>query len=121
MSEPVPTLNPADSDMTREAGADTSGNPVYAEAKAAAAAPRGGANLYGCCSIEKFCDAGSLAYTHEDAQGFYDYVKQFNAPNFWYKDAGVAVWLYYEPYDHWQDTYGADAVRSFYHSGHGGM
>jgi hypothetical protein len=77
--------------------------------------------MYGVCSIETFCDQGALSLTHDDAQGFYDYVKKFTAPNFWYKDSGVKPWIYYEQYDNWQDTYGADAVRVFYHSGHGGM
>ena len=82
---------------------------------------RGGANQYGFASIETFCDQSPLSLTHDDAQGFYDYVKRFAAPNFWYRDSGVAPWLYYEDYDNWQDTYGADAVKVFYHSGHGGM
>jgi len=84
---------------------------------------RGGANLYGACSIEVGCGCsfGTLRYTHEDAQGWLDYVKQFTPINFWYKDCGVKPWIYLEPYDNWQDTYGVDAVRAFYHSGHGGM
>ncbi|NBO66601.1 MAG: hypothetical protein EBU88_17450, partial [Acidobacteria bacterium] len=77
--------------------------------------------MYGFCSIETFCDQGSLSLTHDDVDGFYKYVSKFTAPNFWYKDAGVKPWIYYEQYDNWQDTYGADAVRVFYHSGHGGM
>ena len=85
-----------------------------------AGAARGGANAYGAFSVETFANAGGLTYTHEDAQGFYDYVKQFAAPNFWYRDGGVAVWAYYETYDDWQDTYGMDAVNVVYHSGHGG-
>jgi hypothetical protein len=86
-----------------------------------AAVPRGGANMYGACSIQKFCNQGSLSQTHSDAGGFLAYIRQFNAPNFWYQDAGVKIWLYEDPYDNWQDTYGTDAVRVFYHSGHGGM
>jgi len=84
---------------------------------------RGGANLYGGCSIEVGCGCsfGTLRYTHEDAQGWLDYVKKFTPLNFWYQDCGVQPWLYYEPYDDWQDTYGVDAVMAFYHSGHGGM
>lgn len=82
---------------------------------------RGGANLYGSFSIENFCSAGPLSLTHEDADGFLDYPSQFNAPNFRYRDAGVKIWAYYETYDNWQDTYGMDAVRAVYHSGHGGM
>jgi hypothetical protein len=84
---------------------------------------RGGANLYGGCSIEVGCGCsfGTLRYTHEDAGGWLDYVKKFTPLNFWYQDCGVQPWLYYEPYDDWQDTYGVDAVMAFYHSGHGGM
>ena len=29
--------------------------------------------------------------------------------------------MYEETYDNWLDTYGIDAVRAFYHSGHGNM
>jgi len=88
-----------------------------------AASVRGGANLYGGCSIEVGCGCsfGTLTYTHEDAQGWLNYVNQFTPINFWYKDCGVKPWIYYEPYDDWQDTYGVDAVMAFYHSGHGGM
>lgn len=84
-------------------------------------AVRGGANLYGAFSIERFCDQGGLSLTHEDAGGFLAYVRQFNQPNFWYQDANVRIWAYYETYDNWQDTYGMDAVKVAYHSGHGGM
>jgi hypothetical protein len=80
-----------------------------------------GANLYGAFSIENFCDAGPLSLTHEDAGGFLEYVRQFNEPNFWYQDGGVRVWAYYEDFDNWDDTYGMDAVKVAYHSGHGGM
>jgi len=84
---------------------------------------RGGTNFYGGCSIEVGCGCsfGTLSYTHEDAQGWLNYVNQFTPINFWYKDCNVKPWIYYEPYDDWQDTYGVDAVMAFYHSGHGGM
>jgi Family of unknown function (DUF6345) len=82
---------------------------------------RGGANMYGAFSMETFCDVGGLSYTHDDAQGWLDYVDNFTPLNFWYKDSGVRVWAYYEDYDNWQDTYGMDAVCAVYHSGHGGM
>ena len=88
---------------------------------AATPAARAGANMYGAFSIESFCDQGSLSSTHEDAAGFLAYPEQFTPRNFWYKDAGVKVWAYYEDFDNWQDTYGIDAVRVAYHSGHGGM
>ena len=48
-------------------------------------AARGGANAYSAFWPD-LRNAGGLTYTHEDAQGFYDYVKQFAAPNFWYRD-----------------------------------
>src|SRR4051812_5472265 len=86
-----------------------------------ARATRGGANIYGACSLETFADVGGLSFTHEDAGGFLDYVRQFTAPNFWFQDGSVSIWEYTEPYDDWQDTYGMDAVKVFYHSGHGGM
>ncbi len=99
------------------------GNPLQP-----AEAPRGKAraavvstDYYGAFSVEKFAAASNLTYTHEDAGGWLDYVQQFQAANFWYKDAGVAPWAYYEQYDNWQDTYGMDAVMAVYHSGHGAM
>ncbi|MBL8895777.1 MAG: hypothetical protein JNJ53_14335 [Rhizobiales bacterium] len=98
--------------------ASASDNPA---AEVAVTAVRGGANMYGAFSIETFCDVGGLSLTHDDADGFLAYVRQFTAPNFWYQDAGVRVWAYYEQYDNWQDTYGMDAVCVAYHSGHGGM
>lgn len=81
----------------------------------------GSADMYGACSIEQFSSAGPLSLTHEDAQGWLDYVTQFTPGNFWYTDGNVKVWLYEELYDNWQDTYGADAVVAFFHSGHGAM
>lgn len=78
-------------------------------------------DYYGAFSVEKFAAASDLYDTHEDAGGWLNYVQQFQAANFWYKDAGVAPWAYYEQYDNWQDTYGMDAVMAVYHSGHGSM
>jgi hypothetical protein len=92
-------------------------NPFIGSAKT----PRAGSKLFGAFSIENFCSAGALSQTHEDAAGFLDYVRQFDPPNFWYQDSGVKIWAYYEDYDNWQDTYGMDAVRTAWHSGHGGM
>lgn len=98
------------------------GNPLepvaFAEKSVAAAVST---DYYGAFSVEKFAAAGDLTYTHEDAGGWLGYVQQFQAANFWYKDAGVAPWAYYEQYDNWQDTYGMDAVMAVYHSGHGAM
>jgi hypothetical protein len=81
----------------------------------------GSADMYGACSIEKFSSASPLGLTHEDAAGWIDYVTRWTPGNFWYGDGAVKVWMYEEAYDNWQDTYGADAVVAFYHSGHGNM
>ena len=78
-------------------------------------------DYWGAFSLEKFANAGSLRYTHEDAGGWLKYLQKFKPRNFWYGDAGVKIWAYYEQYDNWQDTYGMDAVLAVYHSGHGGM
>jgi hypothetical protein len=97
------------------------GNPLHMESRAAAA-PRGVSDdVFGAFSLETFHNVGSLSYTHEDAQGWYDYLAQFNQGNFWYRDGGVNVWAYEQTYDNWQDTYGMDAVNAVYHSGHGAM
>ena len=113
-TEPTPSLKPTAAAATPSASA-TAANPAGADLA------RGGAKVYGFCSIETFCNQGGLSLTHDDAYGFWDYVRRFTPPNFWYQDAGVKPWQYYEDYDNWQDTYGADAVKVFYHSGHGGM
>ena len=96
-----------------------SGNPLARVAPGAVGVVS--TDYYGAFSVEKFAAASDLTYTHEDAKGWLDYVQQFQAANFWYKDAGVAPWAYYEQYDNWQDTYGLDAVMAAYHSGHGSM
>lgn len=80
--------------------------------------------MYGGCSIEIFdpnTGAGNLSYPHDDANGFLDYLNQFDQINFHYEDGGVQEWEYNPAYDDWQNFYGMDAVRAFYHSGHGGM
>jgi hypothetical protein len=76
---------------------------------------------WGAFSIETFCDQGALVYTHDDAQGWLNYLTKFHPANFWFQDANVRPWAYYEDFDNWQDTYGMDAVMAVYHSGHGGM
>jgi hypothetical protein len=95
--------------------------PDQSPAPDAEQAARAAAGLYGAFSIETFCSAGALSLTHDDTAGFLAYTEQFNPRNFWYQDAGVQTWAYYEDFDNWQDTYGMDAVRSVYHCGHGGM
>lgn len=88
----------------------------------AARAPRAySGDYWGAFSLETFADVGGLSYTHEDAGGWLSYLQQFQPANFWYKDANVQPWAYYEEYDNWLDTYGMDAALAVYHSGHGGM
>lgn len=95
--------------------------PPYSPVAQTRANISGSADMYGACSIEKFSSASPLSLTHEDAAGWIDYVTRFTPGNFWYGDGNVKVWMYEEDYDNWQDTYGADAVVAFYHSGHGNM
>ncbi|MFD8493161.1 DUF6345 domain-containing protein [Amycolatopsis sp. NPDC059657] len=89
-------------------------NPLRATAAAAA-------GMYGFCSIETFAGTSGLRYTHEDAQGFHDYVAQFTTPNFWFKDQNVTPWVWDKNYDNYQDQFGFDASCVSYHSGHGDM
>lgn len=99
-------------------------NPSAPEAREAGVALNlgGSDDIYGANSIQIFSDGSlPLGATHADAQGFLDWYGRWNRGNFWFKDAGAQVWGYEETYDNWQDTYGMDAVRVFYHSGHGGM
>ncbi|GIF08426.1 DUF6345 domain-containing protein [Actinoplanes siamensis] len=79
-------------------------------------------DVYFLTSIEDFPPGvGDLGLTHDDAQGFHDYVKQFNTPNGWYKDGSVGQWIYEETYDNYLDDFGFDAAKVVYHSGHGAM
>jgi hypothetical protein len=79
-------------------------------------------DMYFFTSIEDFpAGIGDLGLTHDDAQGFYDYIRQFNTPNAWYRDGSVGQWIYEETYDNYLDDYGFDAARVVYHSGHGSM
>jgi hypothetical protein len=93
-------------------------NPFGAEAEPA---PRGGEHLFGALSIEQFVNQNALSLTHEDAEGWLNYLRRWHVPNFHFKDDGVQVWAYEEDYDNYQDTYGLDSVLAVYHSGHGGM
>ncbi len=54
----------------------------------ASAVISGSADMYGACSIENFSSASPLSLTHEDAQGWIDYVTKFTPGNFWYRDTG---------------------------------
>ncbi len=78
-------------------------------------------DVHGAFSIEDFPNQKDLKHTHEDAEGFLDYLQNWHPRNYWYQDGGVATWAYGETYDNWQDTYGVDAVLGAYTSSHGGM
>lgn len=81
----------------------------------------GSDDIYGACSLERFSSASPLSQTHEDAQGFLNWMGKWYKGNFWFQDGNVKVWEYEDSFDNWQDTYGMDAVKVFYHSGHGAM
>jgi hypothetical protein len=84
-----------------------------------AAAADGSSEVF---SIEDFPEGvGDLSATHEDARGFHDYLAQFTAPNYWFRDGNVLAWAYGEDYDNWDDIYGFDSACAVYHSGHGNM
>jgi hypothetical protein len=78
-------------------------------------------DAYGAFSVEEFPYTDDLKYTHEDAEGFLDYLENFEPRNFWYQDGHVKNWAFGETYDNWQDTYGVDAVLAAYISSHGNM
>ena len=80
------TPTPPSPDLTPRNDSMVDANPFAATD--AREAVRGGANMYGTFSIEKFCDVGSLSQTHEDALGFYNYVTRFTPANFRYIDVG---------------------------------
>jgi hypothetical protein len=101
-----------------ESGADAS---AKAGQKKTGQLKAGAPNIFGVSSLETFADVSGLSQTHEDADGFAAYFAKFYAPNFRFRDEAVQYWEYTEPYDDWQDQYGTDAVRVFYHSGHGTM
>jgi hypothetical protein len=117
MTQTLPTVLPPDTTLQQKEPAAATG-PI----QAAPSGVRGGAHIAGAFSIETFCDQGGLSLTHEDAQGFLQWLSSYGlASNFWFRDAAVKIWAYYETYDNWQDTYGLDADLTSYHSGHGGM
>ncbi|MDQ3222784.1 MAG: hypothetical protein M3Q75_04815 [Gemmatimonadota bacterium] len=100
-------------------GDDDPAAPEHATRQVRAAAAN---DMYGFCSIETFLPGvGDLSAAHDDAQGFYNYVAQFETPNFWFEDGGVQSWIYGEDHDNWEDFYGFDACTVVYHSGHGTM
>lgn len=95
--------------------------PILAQPPGAPASNPGLPDAHGAFSVEEFPYTDDLKRTHEDAEGFVDYLENWYPKNFWYKDANVRNWAFYEDYDNWQDTYGVDAVLAAYLSSHGAM
>ena len=110
-------------DLTPGGRAALRTGPADPNLESADEATRGTAqDLYFFTSIEDFPPGiGDLSLTHDDAQGFYDYIRQFSTPNAWYRDGSVGQWIYEETYDNYLDDYGFDAAKVVYHSGHGSM
>lgn len=82
LTEAKPTLTRPHPDLMEPApnGKLTGANP-FAPGDTRAGV-RAGANMYGTFSVERFCDAGNLSATHEDALGWYKYVTRFTPANF---------------------------------------
>ncbi|MCW6006456.1 hypothetical protein K1W54_18010 [Micromonospora sp. CPCC 205371] len=117
---PATDLAPGGATALRSGPADPA---AESAAGAVEAATRGTAqDMYFFASIEDFPPGiGDLGLTHDDALGFYEYVKQFSTPNGWFRDGQVGQWMYEETYDNYLDDYGFDAACVVYHSGHGSM
>jgi hypothetical protein len=90
----------------------------------------GVSDFVGTLSVENFQGTQTkLNFTHESAAGFRNYLTKWYRPNFARQDADVSVWLYHDfaggdNLDLWNSKgtdYGIDAVRTAWHSGHGGM
>src|SRR5512135_2112405 len=59
-------------------------------------------HIFAACSVQHFdpsTGAGNLSQTHADAQGWVNYLSQFEPANFWFKDASVSTWEYLDPTD----------------------
>jgi len=95
--------------------------PVVADHTRVVKSNPGVPDVHGAFSVEEFPYADDLKYTHDDAEGFLDYLENWYARNFWYQDSYVRNWAFGETYDNWQDTYGVDAVLAAYFASHGGM
>lgn len=74
--------------------------------------------IYGACSIESYRAAGALHAAHCDAGGFLDAVDRFAAPDYWRRDSAVKSWFYDSRLASAAGR-NIDAVRVFYHAGHG--
>ncbi|MEQ1560244.1 MAG: DUF6345 domain-containing protein [Methyloglobulus sp.] len=90
----------------------------------------GVSDFVGTMSVENFQGTlNNLNFTHESAAGFRNYLTKWYRPNFARQDKDVSVWLYHDSalgdnLDLWSSAgidYGIDAVRTAWHSGHGGM
>lgn len=97
-----------------------SGDPAVPMASGMMDGGQSSVQIYGACSIESYRAAGALHAAHRDAGGFLDAVDRFAAPEYWRRDSAVKSWVY--------DSQLAaaagrniDAVRVFYHAGHGRM
>jgi hypothetical protein len=90
----------------------------------------GVSDFVGTMSVQNFGGLQNTLYnTHASADGFRNYLTTWYKPNFAMRDADVSVWLYNDisggdNFDLWNSAgtdYGIDAVRTAFHSGHGGM
>jgi hypothetical protein len=101
-------------------------NPILDDGTLSTGAP----DVHGTFSVENFQGTQkNLNYTHESADGFRNYLAQWYAPNYIYRDSGVGTWAFTDiingdNYDKWtygSIDYGIDAVLTSFQSSHGGM
>ena len=88
-------------------------------------------DIHGETSVENFQGTqNNLSYTHESAGGFRKFLDAGYPTNFHKKDSGVSTSLFHDASgnkrnrDLWPSAgidYGIDAVRTAFHSSHGGM
>ena len=86
-------------------------------------------DIHGETSVENFQGTQSnLAYTHESAGGFRQFLEKWYPANFHYMDGNVSSWLFHDAAGSNQNfdlytsqgiDYGIDAVRVLFHSSHG--
>ena len=101
-------------------GEHMAGDPAIAVTDGMLDSGRSSTQIYGACSIETYRAAGALHAAHRDAGGFLDAVDSFAAPDYWRRDAAVKSWLYDSGLTSAAGR-NIDAVRVFYHAGHGRM
>jgi hypothetical protein len=97
------------------------GTPFAPRSRRGRARAKGPADDHGGFSVEEFPYTNDLKRTHEDTEGFLDYLDQFETRKFWFKDANVRNWAFGEDFDNWQNTYGVDGALAVYVATHGGM